>query len=127
MERSKVLIVEDDVNLRETWDLMFDTFGVPVDLAENGLAATQIMRSNDFFLIVTDLQMPVEDGYFVLEYIKSNKLDLITWVCTGHLFEESLKDYKIDRVINKPFSMLNEVKEIIRLSNEFEVNQKIQK
>jgi CheY-like chemotaxis protein len=127
MERSKVLIVEDDVNLRETWDLMFDTFGVSVDLAENGLEATQIMRSNDFFLIVTDLQMPVEDGYFVLEYIKSNKLDLITWVCTGHLFEESLKDYKIDRVINKPFSMLNEVKEIIRLSNEFEVNQKIQK
>lgn len=117
MKKIRVLIVEDDTALRETWEMFFENFGFYIHTAANGLEAIEIIRDHAPEIIVTDLQMPVKDGYFVLEYIKSKNIDAKVWVCSGHLLtkENISSKYKIDEILTKPFDMLVIVKEIISI------------
>ena len=117
MKDSKLLIVEDESSLRETWELMLSLHGVIAHTACNGSEAVKILQNHPVELVVTDLQMPIKDGYFVLDYLKSSDLDIKTWVCTGHT-STHINDYNVDKIILKPFDMLSEVKEIQSIINE---------
>jgi CheY-like chemotaxis protein len=123
MKKSKILIVEDEASIRETWDIMLSHFDFSAHTAANGLEAVRIIEQYPVHIIITDLQMPVKDGFFILDYIKSNNLDIITWVCTGQLSPNIVLDnYNIDKIILKPFSMLDEVQELISIINEDNAN-----
>ena len=117
MKNRKILIVEDEGMLLETWFLMFKKLGVDILMASNGIEAVEVMENNQIDLIVTDLQMPIADGFHVLEYIKASNKDIITWVSTGELSPcEELDDFKIDKIVLKPFNMLREVREIMEIT-----------
>ena len=123
MKKSKILIVEDEAGIRETWNLMLSHFDFSAHTAANGLEAVRIIEQYPIDVIITDLQMPVKDGFFVLEYIKSNNLDIITWVCSGQLSPNTvLDDYNIDKIILKHFSMLDKVHELISIISENNAN-----
>jgi len=124
MKKSKILIVEDEAELRETWELMLENFDLSPHTASNGLEAVRIMEEYPVDIIITDLQMPVKDGFFVLDYIKSNNLDIITWVCTGQISPNAvLANYNVDKILLKPFSMLNKVQELISIINKNNANK----
>lgn len=120
MKKNNVLIVEDDALLRETWIMFFETYGVSIHTATNGLEAVEIIDQHPIELIVTDLTMPVKDGYFVLEHIKSKKINVKTWVYSGHLLsnEKMLENYNVDKILTKPFDMKDSVNEIMSLVSE---------
>lgn len=117
MKSINVLIVEDDINIRETWKMMFSCYGFSIHTAENGLDAVNILQDHPIELIVTDLKMPIKDGYFVLEQIKSSNLKIITWVCSGQILSQKdvMRNYDIHKLLEKPFQMANSVKEIISI------------
>lgn len=117
MTKKNILIVEDDNDLRESWEMLFNNFGVDIHTAANGMEAKEIINQYPLKIIVTDLQMPVKDGYYVLEFVKSQNIDAKVWVCSGHLLDhtELEKKYNVDRVLRKPFNMLNTVKELISI------------
>ena len=116
MSEKKVLIVEDEGMLLETWELMFRKMGVEILKATNGLEAVEVLENNQVDIMVTDLQMPKADGFHVLDYIKSSEKDIITWVSTGELSPfEDLNAFKVDKIVLKPFNMLREVREIMEL------------
>ena len=73
MKKSNVLIVEDDKDLRETWQIFFSNFGFSIHTAAHGLDALEIIDQYPLEIVITDLQMPVKDGYFVLEHLKSKE------------------------------------------------------
>src|SRR5689334_9344419 len=67
--RPSVLIVDDDVDIREVLAEMLDAFGFDVLTAANGreaLATVRQMRQRPS-AIVLDLMMPIMDGYGFLE------------------------------------------------------------
>ena len=118
MNKDNILLVEDLPSLRDTWELIFSNFGVTIHTASNGDEAVEILKEHPIDIIVTDLQMPVKDGYYVLDYIKSNNLDIITWVCSGQLMpSRPLDEFRVDKILLKPFNMIQEVQEIIKLAN----------
>lgn len=125
MTKKNILIVEDDYVLRESWEMFFNNFGVDIHTAANGMEAKEIINQYPIKIIVTDLQMPVKDGYYVLEYVKSQNIDAKVWVCSGHLLDhtELEKKYNVDRVLSKPFNMLNTVKELISIMSENNANK----
>ncbi|MBL4710044.1 MAG: response regulator [Flavobacteriales bacterium] len=124
MKNSKILIVEDEVNLRETWELMLLHFGFSVHIAANGLEAVKIIDQHPIDIIISDIQMPVKDGYFILEHIKSNNLDILTWICSGQLSPTStLAEYNIDKILIKPFNMLSAVQELISIITSDDANK----
>jgi len=113
MKQPRLLIVEDETHLKETWEQMLEIFGHQAHFSKNGLEATEALEKEQFDLIVTDIQMPVKDGYFLLDYIQSKEIKSNVWVCTGQLaVDERLDAYSVDRVIFKPFNMLDLVQEI---------------
>ena len=59
---ANILIVEDNMDLRELFSLALREKGFQVLLAANGQQALNVMGKNSVDLIVTDLMMPLMDG-----------------------------------------------------------------
>jgi len=58
----RILLVEDEPINQEIALAMLDDIGLIVDLADDGLAAIEMLGSNDYDLILMDMQMPRMDG-----------------------------------------------------------------
>jgi CheY-like chemotaxis protein len=59
----RVLVVDDDPDIREAMADMLGTMGYAVATAVNGAAALLLVRAERFDLIVLDLMMPVMTGW----------------------------------------------------------------
>lgn len=65
-----ILVVDDnEINL-EVMSTQLQHLGFSVDLAANGQLALKSFRQNQYDLILTDLDMPVMDGYELVEAIR---------------------------------------------------------
>ena len=67
-----ILIVEDEIQLLDTWKEMLLHFGYKPLMAENGMKAINILNEQKVDLIITDLKMPEYDGLFLLNFLKLN-------------------------------------------------------
>jgi two-component system response regulator CpxR len=73
----EILVVDDDVGIREALEALLEGEGYTVRLAENGAVALDIVRSErkpDLMLL--DLMMPVMSGFEVLELLEDGDPDL---------------------------------------------------
>ncbi len=69
----KILLVEDEQILRETYQLILSTLPYNIDVASDGKAALLKCQSENYDLILLDIMMPVMDGIEFLENL--DKLD----------------------------------------------------
>jgi CheY-like chemotaxis protein len=67
MTMRKILVVEDEPLLRETYQLILSTQPFAVDVAENGKVALQKCEEGEYDLILLDLMMPVLNGVQFME------------------------------------------------------------
>ena len=67
----RVLLVEDNPTNRLVAQRMLQKIGCGVTLANNGLEAVRAVSTEDFDLILMDIQMPVMDGYKATEAIRT--------------------------------------------------------
>jgi len=58
----RVLLAEDDAISQELMQLLLSNVGLQIDLADDGAAAVRMAQSNDYDLILMDMQMPEMDG-----------------------------------------------------------------
>jgi CheY-like chemotaxis protein len=73
MPRSRVLIVEDDRDIREELTLLLEENDYCVLVADHGLHALEVMRAgNRPDAIILDLMMPVMDGWEFREHQKND-------------------------------------------------------
>jgi two-component system response regulator HydG len=63
----RILVVDDQRNMRATTALVLRQAGHAVEEAEDGAAARRRMQSETFDVVLTDLRMPNGDGMAVLE------------------------------------------------------------
>src|ERR687888_179468 len=61
--RRRVLVVDDDRDLRELLGAVLSSAGYEVLMAENGAAALSVLRTALPDLIILDLMMPVMNGW----------------------------------------------------------------
>jgi two-component system, NtrC family, sensor kinase len=71
-EQGYVLIVDDNEANRDVLARRLDREGHTVAVAENGHQALEMMRAQEFDLVLLDIIMPGMDGYQVLEYLKAD-------------------------------------------------------
>lgn len=69
---ARILLIEDDLSLRENTQEMLELAGHKVFSAEDGEAGLQQALKNAIDLILCDILLPGIDGYTVLEKISSN-------------------------------------------------------
>lgn len=69
----KILVVDDEIELRDTIKEYLESFDLETDVAENGREAFDKIKLNDYYLILSDIQMPIMNGY---DLIRKCRLDL---------------------------------------------------
>ena len=94
----KILLVDDDTDILAVYNILLSSHGYEIDSAENGQVALNKLSesSDDFSMVITDVNMPVMDGYQLCEKIKSvDKIkDLPVLFVSGNTeLEEILKGY----------------------------------
>jgi len=86
----KVLIVEDVIMNQQIVSGILSLYGFETEIANNGLVATQMVKVNNYNLILMDVQMPVMSGYEATRHIRMNektqKLPIIAM--TAHATKE---------------------------------------
>jgi DNA-binding NtrC family response regulator len=83
---SKILIIEDEAPIRRVLNKILseesDTY--LVQEAEDGLKGVEMVKNEDFDLILCDIKMPKMDGVEVLEAIKKIKPEIPMVMISGH-------------------------------------------
>ena len=63
MQGNKVLIVDDDPNIREVISVLLSSEGYDVDAAENGqMAVDKVFEGGQYDIVCLDIMMPDMDG-----------------------------------------------------------------
>jgi CheY-like chemotaxis protein len=68
----KILVIEDDMNIRESLAELLETRSYQIFSADNGAAAITLIHKHNPDLIICDVMMPGMSGYEVLEIIRKD-------------------------------------------------------
>ena len=71
MERRKILIVDDDPDLRRGLNVRLRANNYDTTFATDGLSAISVARKEKPDLIILDLGLPAGDGFTVIERLKA--------------------------------------------------------
>lgn len=71
----KILVVEDNILNQKLASFMLKDWNIDFDICDNGKLAVEKLKSNNYNLILMDIQMPEMNGYEATEYIR-NQLKL---------------------------------------------------
>lgn len=108
MSHLKILLAEDDRGLGMIVKAFLDANGYSTTLCANGEEAWEGMRTTQFDLCITDVMMPVMDGFTLLKQIKAVQPTMPVIVLTAKKEQDDvLEGFSLgaDDYITKPFSM----------------------
>jgi signal transduction histidine kinase len=104
----KLLLVDDEKDIREILCLSLVDMGYTVFQAENGVEALRIFQEVQPPIVLTDIKMPTMDGIELLQKIKRENPETEVVMITGHgdmdLAIKSLK-YEATDFITKPINV----------------------
>lgn len=118
----KILIVDDEQNIRRVVREYAEFEGYSVEEAENGMQAVEICRQKDFDIIIMDVMMPRLDGYSACKEIKKTKnIPVIMLSARGEEYDKLFGfEIGIDDYVVKPFSpkeLMARVKVVLKRNN----------
>lgn len=103
----KILIVEDDGNIRELLRLYLEREGYEITEAANGEEGVELWRKINPDMIPLDVMMPIMDGWQVCKIIrKESKVPIIIMTAKGETFDKvNGLEMGADDYIVKPLEM----------------------
>ena len=103
----KILIVEDDGNIRELLRLYLEREGYEITEAANGEEGVELWRKINPDMILLDVMMPIMDGWQVCKIIrKESKVPIIIMTAKGETFDKvNGLEMSADDYIVKPLEM----------------------
>jgi two-component system response regulator AtoC len=101
----RVLVVDDDPDIRNLLVTVLQRKSLIVDVATNGDEAIDLLRQHGYGVVLLDLFMPVTDGFAVLDTIEREAWQPVVLVITGadRGTIEKLDARSIHGVVKKPF------------------------
>lgn len=108
MERRSILVVDDELLIR---DLLYDYFqelSWDVAVVGSGKAALDKIHERDFDVLLTDLKMPEMDGSTLIDQVRKEKPDMPVIVVTGYPSVDSAVRslrQRVDDYVTKPFNV----------------------
>lgn len=83
-ENLKILLVDDEQDYCDVLKMILETKGYATMTCNNGQEALELLEKSDFDIVVTDLSMPVMDGYQLLLEIKAREYDVQVLMLTAY-------------------------------------------
>ncbi len=116
----RILLIDDNVSVRELSARVLARSGYQVDAAEDGEAGWRIIKSDSYDLLVTGNHMPRLSGFGLVQRLRFQRIRLPVIIASGHLDTEELnRDPWLDvaALLLKPFTtdqLLATVEEVLR-------------
>ena len=127
---AKILIVDDEANIREVVREYCEINGFETEEAENGLVAIEKVKSTHFDCVILDVMMPVLDGFSTCKQIKG--IDQVPVIMLSARQEEYDKlfgfELGVDDYVTKPFSpkeLMARIKVVLERGKKTQTNSDI--
>lgn len=123
MDKTKILLVEDDPNLGSLLKEYLEAKEYSTTLAVNGKQGFDVFSKDKFNICILDVMMPVKDGFTLAKEIRAIDSNVpIVFLTAKSMKEDAIEGFNIgaDDYITKPFSMeelLLRIKAILRRSD----------
>src|SRR5215472_14420296 len=82
--RGKILVIDDEVDIREGLELLLTTEGYLAETAQNGTEGLQKLTTNSYDLVLLDLMMPDISGMEVLEEVRRRDRETPIFMITAY-------------------------------------------
>lgn len=112
-DMSRLLVVDDDTQIRVLLRMVAERAGYEVDEARDGVDAMQLLETNEYAIALIDLMMPRLSGYEILERVRATQKRprfIVVTAMTDEYIARITPDLA-DAIVRKPFdvSMLTSV------------------
>lgn len=108
MEKIKILLAEDDINLGSLLEQYLQAKGYATDLYKDGAEAIKGFQTKSYDFCIVDVMMPKKDGYELTKEIRDIRPNIpVIFLTAKTLKEDVLKGFETgaDDYITKPFNM----------------------
>lgn len=113
-----VLVVDDNKCVRDVLSLAIESLleeDIVIRTAENGAIAAEIFDTAPVSAVMTDLSMPVMDGYELVKHVRNRSGSVPVIVLTGQTGPEvkaRLRPLGVAACLEKPFDIQKAVQEL---------------
>ncbi len=117
-EGLKILAIDDEIQIVELIQLMLKEAGHEVISCSDSEKALEMIKNQDFDLVLTDLGMPGISGWEIARAVKEKNASIPVVLMTGWgagYEGKDLSDKCVDEVISKPFRLQNILDVLTRL------------
>jgi len=125
-QQYKILIVDDEPDIREVVSILLGSEGYRIAQAENGTQAVEMVsRDKEIDLVILDIMMPGMDGIKTCEMIRGESTVPVLFLTAKSQDQDKVAAYSTggDDYLVKPFSqteLLMKVKSLLRRYKEYQ-------
>jgi CheY-like chemotaxis protein len=121
MDPKKILLVEDDNFIRDLYHRQLEKAGYAVKSTHSGLEAVELVKSEQFDLMLLDIMLPEMDGISVLKKLKEEGKDKLDVMVLSNMGQDDLikkamelgaKAYVI-KSLSTPAQVVKEIESVI--------------
>lgn len=115
-DRKRILIVDDELHIREVLGNYFRFLGYDVLVAGNGKDALDVMMALRCDVVISDIIMPVMDGVELLRNIREHYPMCHCVMITGYVTQDNVlacMKYGADTCVFKPLDDMKELEEAV--------------
>jgi CheY-like chemotaxis protein len=107
---TRILIIDDEKDIRNLLRELFQSRGYEVFEAENGEAGLRVYQSTSIDLVMTDILMPEKEGLSTIMDLKKKNPELKIIAMSGGALKSGhylnfAKKFGADKVLEKPFNL----------------------
>ena len=119
LKGTRILVVDDDPDLRWMVEKYLSKHEFVVTLAEDGEQMREVLDSQEFDLAILDINLPGEDGLSLARYLRANyQMGIIMLSAAAEVFDRIVGlEMGADDYVTKPFEpreLLARVKSVLR-------------
>ncbi len=119
MKDIRILVVDDEENIRILFKEELEEEGYTIELASNGYEAIEKVRQTPFDLVVLDIKMPGIDGIQTLNEIKKINKEQHVILCSAYgEFKQDFASWVSDAYVVKSADtdeLKNAIKDILKI------------
>jgi DNA-binding response OmpR family regulator len=113
----KILVVDDDPNIRFLYNQLFSEKGYEVLEAESGIETFNVLNNEEINLVVLDIKLRLESGLNILQGIAKEFSNIPVVLCTAFAsYQDDYTSWLADSYIVKssnPYELLKEVDDVL--------------
>jgi two-component system response regulator PilR (NtrC family) len=83
-KQHKILVVDDELSMREFLDVLLSKEGYKLSLASNGKQAVKLIQTNSYDLVLTDIRLGDITGFDVLNKVKKKDPDTVVIMISAY-------------------------------------------